>query len=259
MPGLIDLHAHAGTSLIKQVAEHFPGPEVAQHLRLHRLSCLARLVVPGLAVLQPGEAEVRHDHQPLHARLRAALGQSRIRLRQCRGRREDRHSLDHRRRPVAPALSARLHLLGKRPPRRTGWSRFEESLDKMEETIAHLEARRTADGADVGFDLAAAQREPERSGLRSGQRQIHAAAGGRAAARHAGLRCRLPPSCLRDRREVHEGDARPACSGRRRCSGMAGRSTWTPSTSSPRRKPASRIARAPSASTCSKGRCRFPK
>jgi cytosine/adenosine deaminase-related metal-dependent hydrolase len=27
MPGLIDLHAHAGTSLIKQVAEHYPGPE----------------------------------------------------------------------------------------------------------------------------------------------------------------------------------------------------------------------------------------
>jgi 5-methylthioadenosine/S-adenosylhomocysteine deaminase len=27
MPGLVDLHAHAGTSLIKQVAERFPGPE----------------------------------------------------------------------------------------------------------------------------------------------------------------------------------------------------------------------------------------
>ena len=26
MPGLIDLHAHAGTALIKQVAEHYPGP-----------------------------------------------------------------------------------------------------------------------------------------------------------------------------------------------------------------------------------------
>jgi 5-methylthioadenosine/S-adenosylhomocysteine deaminase len=27
MPGLVDLHAHAGAALIKQVAEHFPGPE----------------------------------------------------------------------------------------------------------------------------------------------------------------------------------------------------------------------------------------
>ena len=27
MPGLVDLHAHAGTSLIKQVAERFPGLE----------------------------------------------------------------------------------------------------------------------------------------------------------------------------------------------------------------------------------------
>ena len=27
MPGLVDLHAHAGTSLIKQVAEHYPGPQ----------------------------------------------------------------------------------------------------------------------------------------------------------------------------------------------------------------------------------------
>lgn len=27
MPGLVDGHAHAGTSLIKQVAEHYPGPE----------------------------------------------------------------------------------------------------------------------------------------------------------------------------------------------------------------------------------------
>jgi cytosine/adenosine deaminase-related metal-dependent hydrolase len=26
MPGLVDLHAHAGTALIKQVAEHYPGP-----------------------------------------------------------------------------------------------------------------------------------------------------------------------------------------------------------------------------------------
>ena len=101
-----------------QVAEHYPGPNWRNISRLHRLSLLARMVVPRLAVLEPREAEVRHDHEPVHARLRAAIGQSRIRLRQCRGRREDRHPLDYRRRPVAPALSARLHLLGKRPARR---------------------------------------------------------------------------------------------------------------------------------------------
>ena len=239
MPGLVDLHAHAGCALHQVGRRALSRAELAQHPRLHLLSLLARLVVPRLAVLQPREDEVRHHHEPLHARLRAALGQSRIRLRQRRRRREGRHPLGDRRRARRVRPIRATTPTGRTGGASTGRSDFEESIDKMEETIA-LWKRKNHPTVDIWvLHLAPAQREPQRSGLRSGQRQVHPAAGRRARARDARLRRRLPLPRLRHGGEVPQGERARACSGRRPFWATAGRSTWSRSRSWPRPIPAS--------------------